>query len=360
MVNVDGPGTEVNEALGAAVRAVRELFGPRALVDAPLGARTTYRVGGRAALLVRVDSGEDLIALHEALAVSAGPIPVLVLGQGSNLLVSDAGFTGVVVELGEGFDWVEVDEHSGSVRAGGATKLPVLARKTAKAGFSGLEWAVGVPGSVGGALRMNAGGHGSDTKAVLESYCSFDLASAAMVEAAADRLHLGYRRSALGAGEVALWAQFALARCEEQAAETQIAEVVRWRREHQPGGSNAGSIFTNPAGDSAGRLVEAAGLKGLRLGTAVVSDKHANFIQADEGGSADDVRRLIDRVRDIVAQTTDVTLTTEVCLVGFADTPPSTILVGPNPQPKPRVEVEHTPRPHRLAEPDPGRPERDP
>ncbi|HUC38025.1 MAG TPA: UDP-N-acetylmuramate dehydrogenase [Acidimicrobiales bacterium] len=311
-------------ALSAAgVEALVEAFGERAERDAPLGARTTYRVGGRAAISVRIDSHEDLRALHRALVVAGRPVPLVVVGQGSNLLVSDAGFAGVVVSLGNGFDWVEV--RSQQVRAGGATPYPVVARRSAAAGLRGLEWAVGVPGSVGGALAMNAGGHGSDTAAVLARYCSYDLESGVEAEHEAERLAFGYRHSALGPGELVLWAQFDLERAEPADTSLSVSEVVRWRRAHQPGGPNAGSVFTNPPGDAAGRLVEAAGLKGSRIGSACVSEKHANFIQADEGGSADDVRRLIEHVRAEVAVRTGVDLATEVRLVGFEDVPPTLV-----------------------------------
>jgi UDP-N-acetylmuramate dehydrogenase len=123
---------------------------------------------------------------------------------------------------------------------------------------------------------------------------------------------------------VVVAAEFAVARGDRQAAEAEVAQIVRWRREHQPGGPNAGSVFTNPAGDAAGRLVDAAGLKGYRLGSAAVSTKHANFIQADEGGSADDVRTLIAFVRQRVLEQTGVLLQTEVHLVGYPDHLPST------------------------------------
>ncbi|MGA2036957.1 MAG: hypothetical protein ABSH04_05160, partial [Acidimicrobiales bacterium] len=141
-----GPSEAGDRYLAAAIEGLADSFGRRAVRDAPLGARTTYRVGGRAALSVEIDSFEDLRVMQRALAVAGGPVPVLVLGQGSNLLVADGGFSGVVASLGRCFDWVEV--RGAAVRAGGATRLPVVARRSVAAGLSGLEWAVGVPGSV--------------------------------------------------------------------------------------------------------------------------------------------------------------------------------------------------------------------
>jgi UDP-N-acetylmuramate dehydrogenase len=266
---------------------------------------------------VTVESEDDLVSVHHALADAGGPVAMVVVGNGSNMLVADAGFDGLVIAPGPGLAGIEITGTT--VRAGAAAQLPLVARRSAAAGLVGLEWAVGVPGTVGGALKMNAGGHGSDTAAVLVRQRLFDVASGVAVEEGPQRLSLGYRHSSLGPAEVAVWAEFALASGSRAEAEATVAEIVRWRRAHQPGGSNAGSVFTNPPGDAAGRLVEQAGMKGVRLGTARVSEKHANFIQADEGGSADDVRRLIEQVRAVVLESTGVALVPEVCLVGFDD-----------------------------------------
>lgn len=304
------------------MRASRDLevvagrLGPLAQRDQPLGALTTYRVGGPAALMVRAGSEEDLRAVADALG--AGPVPVLVVGKGSNLLVSDAGFPGLVVTLGDAFATVTIEgEHVG---AGGATALPVLARQSAAAGRRGLEWAVGVPGSVGGGVRMNAGGHGSDMAHCLASWRMVDLSGGPDGDMAVEDLDYGYRRSSVTPHQVVVSATFVTRAGERSEAEAEISQIVRWRRENQPGGQNAGSVFTNPEGDSAGRLIEAAGLKGRRVGSAQVSEKHANFIQADPGGSAEDVRRLMDVVRVTVERHSGVRLQTEVRLVGFHGT----------------------------------------
>jgi UDP-N-acetylmuramate dehydrogenase len=307
--------------VSAALDVIADLLGERSTRQAPLGARTTYRVGGRAALLVEAHSEDDLGALHRALVAVGTPVPLLVLGEGSNLLVADAGFPGVVVCLGPGFEQIEI--AASSVRAGGAAKLPVVARQSAAAGLHGLEWAVGVPGSVGGAVKMNAGGHGSDVAAVLARARVFDLSTGHGVESDPERFGLGYRTSSLRAGHVVVWAEFALQAGDRAVAEQTVADVVRWRRANQPGGSNAGSVFVNPADDSAGRLVEAAGLKGLRMGTAQVSPKHANFIQADKGGSADDVWRLVEHLRAEVQKRVGVALVPEVRMVGFPGAGPT-------------------------------------
>ena len=280
----------------------------------PLGPLTTYRVGGPAALLLEVASEEDL-ELARAAVTSSG-VPVLVVGRGSNLLVADAGFPGLAV-VPTGLTGVELHPEACRVRAQSGVFLPVLARRTAAASLSGLEWAVGVPGSVGGAVRMNAGGHGADVAQSLDRFCFVDLSGGEDGEFGPERLELGYRRSTVAAHHVVVWAEFALSPGDRAASEARIADIVRWRRENQPGGQNAGSVFTNPPGDSAGRIVDAAGLKGLRRGSAHVSTKHANFVQVDEGGSADDVVALIREVQSRVRERTGVALVPELRLVGF-------------------------------------------
>ncbi|MBA2437669.1 MAG: UDP-N-acetylmuramate dehydrogenase [Acidimicrobiia bacterium] len=300
---------------GNGARRAGAMLGARCVLDAPLGAHTTYRVGGRAGAWFVVEGEDDM--RHVARAVEAAAVDVLVLGKGSNLLVADVGFPGLVLTLGDAFAGVEV-RVDGMVRAGGRTDLPVLARQTAAAGWRGMEWAVGVPGSVGGGVRMNAGGHGSDMAERLERVRIFDVATGQDRSVSAADLDLGYRRSNIGPSQVVAWAEFNVVQGDPEQAGAEVSDIVRWRRLHQPGGQNAGSIFTNPPGDSAGRLVEVAGCKGLRLGTAEVSTKHANFIQSAPGGSADDVLALIKEVRRRVRAETGVDLVPEVRLVGFS------------------------------------------
>ena len=297
-------------------RAATELGG-LAQRDAPFGALTTYRVGGRAALFVDARSIDDLHRVSHAVRVRG--VEVLVLGRGSNLLVADRGFDGLVVALGQLASEIDVDGMV--VRADAAVLLPVLARRTAAAGLAGLEGAVGVPGSVGGAVRMNAGGHGADIAASLLRVRVLDLATGEDGDVAADRLALRFRGSDLADHQVVLSATFGLAPGDRAESEAAIAEIVRWRREHQPGGQNAGSVFVNPIPFelSAGQVIDELGLRGLRVGTAHVSEKHANFIQADDGGSADDVRALIDAVRERVAAERGYELRSEIRLVGFPD-----------------------------------------
>ncbi len=318
----------------AGLRALADTLGDRAMLLRPLGPLTTYGVGGPAALYVEIEGPDELEPVRSALSEGAGGSPLLVIGRGSNLLVSDAGFDGIAVHLGNGFAGLELpgpgagdgggdavvpdDDRTGpTVRAGGALALPVLARRVADAGWSGLAWAVGVPGSVGGAVRMNAGGHGSDMAACVARYRWVDLVGPGGGHEDVRTLDYGYRRSSITATQLVVEAELLVTPGSAEAEREAVAAIVRWRREHQPGGSNAGSVFTNPKDDSAGRLIEEAGLKGFGIGTAHVSEKHANFIQAAKGGRADDVYAVMEHVRAVVAERCGVTLRTEVRLLGF-------------------------------------------
>jgi UDP-N-acetylmuramate dehydrogenase len=167
---------------------------------------------------------------------------------------------------------------------------------------------------------MNAGGHGRETAEVLVRARSVDLAGDAVeIERTVAELALGYRSSAIGAAEVVTGADFVVTGAPPDECERAIREIVRWRREHQPGGANAGSVFRNPPGDSAGRLIDALGLKGFRVGGAVVSPKHANFFQAEQGATADDVRRLVVEVRRRVSDATGIVLEPELQMFGFTE-----------------------------------------
>jgi UDP-N-acetylmuramate dehydrogenase len=297
----------------SAVERAAGILGERARHDVPIGPLTTYRVGGAAALFLTVDAEDDLAVAVTSVRESS--VAVLVVGKGSNLLVADAGFAGLAIVLGDSFADVEIDGTT--VTAGGAAALPVVARRTAAAGLTGFEWAVGVPGSIGGAVRMNAGGHGSDMAATLTRVRVVDLAAGEDGWVPASALDLAYRHSSIGPSQLVVEAELALAPGDAERAEAEIAEIVRWRRANQPGGQNAGSVFTNPPDDSAGRLIESAGCKGLRVGTAMVSYKHANFFIADAGGRADDVVALMQEVRRRVHEAHGVWLEPETRLVGI-------------------------------------------
>jgi len=338
------PALPVSDRL---VTRLVERFGDRARPDEPLGPRCTYRVGGRARVLVTLATTDEPAALATLLAAEHDParpdarVAVLVVGRGSNLLVADSGIDGIAVELGPAFADVDVDGVT--VSAGAAAALPVVARRTAAAGLTGFEWAVGVPGSIGGAVAMNAGGHGSDLAASLVAVDVVDLyapippdradtgryAGSVVRRIAASDLRLAYRSSALAPHQLVVRAELVLHRGDPETSRAMIDEIVAWRLANQPGGHNAGSVFANPPGDSAGRLIDAAGAKGLRHGSAEVSVKHANFIQVDAGGSADDVFALMGEVRRRVLAAGGPRLEPETRLVGFdRPLPPDDVVAG--------------------------------
>ena len=295
------------------------LLGPRARRDVDLAPYTTYKVGGPASILVTANTIDDLHAVSNALREQK--VPLLVIGRGSNLLVSDEGFEGLVIVLGEFAQQIVWPKRPAPPRvtAGGAVPLPVLARQCASHELTGFEWGVGVPGSVGGAVRMNAGGHGSDIASSIESAKVFHLGKGIVANVKSTDLGLRFRGSDLQSYHIVLSATFALSWGDQAASESEMSEIVRWRREHQPGGQNAGSVFVNPepGGGSAGAIIDRLGLRGLRIGSAEVSDKHANFIQCDENGSAADVADLMAEVRERVLSELGIDLRSEVRLVGF-------------------------------------------
>lgn len=288
------------------------------LHDRSFGARTTLRVGGQARRIFEVADRDELERIADLLAEDE---PVYVLGRGSNTLVADAGFAGTVLHLGEGFSAISFHDEGDRafVTAGGSVDLPVLARRCAHEGIAGFTWAVGVPGSVGGAVRMNAGGHGSDMSASVVSATIFDLVAKRFVVKDLEALAFSYRHSSIQPTEVVVDVTLRLERGDRDVEQAALSTIVQWRRAHQPGGANCGSVFTNPSEISAGQLIDQAGLKGHRYGSAQVSPKHANFIQADPDGKGDDVAALIEHVADAVELASGVRLSTEVRMVGFEE-----------------------------------------
>mgnify|MGYP001822555417 CR=1 FL=1 len=281
-----------------------------------LAGLTTYKFGGAASWYAEAASPVELAEIVEAAIASA--VPYLIVGRGSNLVISDAGFEGVVVKLsGELADFQLNDD--GSVTAGAAVPLPKLARAAAKAGRGGLEFLVAVPGSVGGAVRMNAGCHGSETGEWLETVEVYRPGHGILTIERTD-LDMTYRHSSLPAGDVVLRARFRTEPRAPEDSEVIMREITAWRKEHQPGGTfNAGSVFKNPEGTSAGWLIDSIGLKGFAVGGARVSPKHANFFEADATASAQDVFDLVALVRSKVEAETGVTLEPEIHFAGDFD-----------------------------------------
>jgi UDP-N-acetylmuramate dehydrogenase len=290
--------------------------GSRLRVDLPMAPLTTFRIGGPAALFLEPDDEADLAAAADAI-VRAG-VPYTVLGKGSNVLVADEGFPGLVLRLGRGFRW---SARAGTtLTAGGAMPLPALAGIAQRHALAGIAFAIAIPASLGGAVRMNAGAHGGQMNDVVEAVEVFHLTGAGSQTIEGSDAGFGYRHSGLPVDAVVVGARLALAPGNPDEIRSQMDEARRWRRETQPiAEPNCGSVFTNPPGEHAAALIDAAGLKGTRVGGASVSMKHANFVVTEPGASAVDVRELIELVRARVAEATGIWLRPEVRAVGGED-----------------------------------------
>lgn len=277
---------------------------------------TTFRIGGAAALFLEPEDERDLEAAADAIVRAA--IPFVVLGKGSNVLVADAGFPGLVLRLGRGFRWTA--RAGDIVQAGGAMPLPALAGVALHHGLAGLAFAVAIPASLGGSVRMNAGAHGGQMSDVVEAVELFDLRGGGQTRRGSADVGFGYRHTDLGSESVVIGASLRLHLDDPAAIRSAMDDARRWRRETQPiAEPNCGSVFTNPPGAHAAALIEAAGLKGARVGGASVSRKHANFIVTEPGATAADVEALIRMIQDRIEADTGTRLEPEVRVIGPAD-----------------------------------------
>ncbi len=293
--------------------------------DVPLARHTSFRIGGPADVFVEPDTVDELRAVVSV--VRAEQLPLFILGGGTNLLISDHGVRGVVVKLGGNFNytvWQEQGEQEEQkaltqgrqVRVGASHSLGRFVREAVRKGYAGVEFAEGIPGSIGGGLLMNAGAFGGELSQVVESIQGVDQ-TAHVVSLAGDSLGFGYRRTGLPAGLIVTEIVLRLHRqpTDNLTAAMQQAQAKRHKR--QPHGyPNAGSIFKNPSGTSAGRLIEAAGLKGTACGQAQVSPQHANFIVNTGRARAADVKQLMEQMQRTVWATHQVWLEPEIRLVG--------------------------------------------
>jgi UDP-N-acetylmuramate dehydrogenase len=281
--------------------------------DEPLSRHTTLRVGGAARwfCLVRTENG-----LASILAQAAQQqIPITLLGMGSNILVSDEGFPGCVVRL-EG-DFLRVTVEGSLLTAGGGAALGGVCAAAARAGLSGIEPISGIPSSMGGAVRINAGAYGGEIFDVLDRVWLVSRAGERRNAAAAEIPH-GYRWTGLiDTGEIVSSCRLSLQPASREQIAERTREVAEKRRGALPSEPNAGSIFKNPPGDYAGRLIEACGLKGLRRGGAAISERHANVIVNVERARAADVLELMRVMRDAVSEKFGVVLSPEVELLGL-------------------------------------------
>ncbi|MFZ0245728.1 UDP-N-acetylmuramate dehydrogenase [Candidatus Binatus sp.] len=293
-------------------RELREIFGPRIRSAMPLAELTSFRIGGPADLFVAVEEETEL--MHAKAAAYRAGVQCFCLGAGTNLLVSDRGMRGLVVRLGDGFGKIKIDGTK--VVAGAAAAFGTLVQVAIDRSLEGLEFGEGIPGTVGGGLVMNAGAFGGEIAKVVTLVHGVTEAGEA-IALTRDEVKFAYRRTELPAHFVITRVDFELARGDRAQLMARVAELKARRASRQPRGvPNAGSIFKNPPGNFAGKLLEGAGLKGTRLGGAAFSDQHANFIVNLGGAQAAEVRALIDMARNKVKEQSGVWLEPEVRLVG--------------------------------------------
>jgi UDP-N-acetylmuramate dehydrogenase len=304
-------------ALAAAERMLVAACGLRARTSFPMAPLTSFRIGGPAALYLEAETDGDLSAVAET--VRATGIAWTVVGKGSNLLVSDRGFAGLVVRLGKSFRWV--GREGDLLRAGGAMPLPALSGVAAAHSLAGLEFGVAIPASLGGAVRMNAGAHHHSMDEVLERIELYSVAEASRMNLPAAEARFRYRDSELPPDSIVVGAIVRLVPGEPAEIRRRMQKARDWRRATQPlAEPNCGSVFKNPPGDHAARLVEEVGGKGMSMGGAAVSRKHSNFIVVNpESASASDVLRLIRLIQQRVEERFGLVLEEEVQLVGEFD-----------------------------------------
>jgi UDP-N-acetylmuramate dehydrogenase len=288
---------------------------PTVRANEPLSRHTSFRIGGPAALYIECDSVEQLSSAVDIL--SAEDVAWTVLGKGSNVLVSDAGYDGAVIVLGSEFKRHTVDgEH---MRAGAAVGLAALVQDAFGQGLSGFEFAVGIPGTLGGALAMNAGSRDEWIGAIVESVTLF-VPGTGLTSLRGTEIPWAYRTSGLAARGIICEASLRVQPGERDKIRRVMEASLNRRKKSQPlGKPSAGSVFVNPPSDSAGRLIEAAGLKGLRIGGAQVSEVHANFIVNAGGASATDVVALVRLIRETIEDRYGVELKPEIRFLGSFD-----------------------------------------
>jgi UDP-N-acetylmuramate dehydrogenase len=291
---------------------LRAKFGDRIRTSMPLAELTSFRIGGPADLFVNVEDETEL--MHAKAAAYRAGVPCFCLGAGTNLLVSDRGMRGLVVRLADGFGKIKIDDTK--VVAGAGAAFGALVEAVVDRGLEGLEFGEGIPGTVGGGLVMNAGAFGGEIAKVVTLVHGVSEAGEALA-LSRDDVKFAYRRTDLPQHFIITRVDFELAHGDRERLMARVAELRAKRASRQPRGvPNAGSIFKNPPGNFAGKLLEGAGLKGTRLGGAAFSDQHANFIVNLGGAQAAEVLALIDLARVKVKEQSGVLLEPEVRLVG--------------------------------------------
>ncbi len=289
------------------------LLGIKPLVNEPMRRHTSWRIGGPAEFFIEprdIEETQKCIMLANSLN-----LPLTVIGNGTNLLVRDSGLPGLTMKIGRGLKKIRVLEQVIIAEAGAA--LPAVANTARECGLGGFAWSAGIPGTIGGAVIMNAGANGGEISELIKSVKVIN-SKGQILELAKEQLGFAYRTSALqGSDLVVVEAAFQCWHADREVIQKQMQAFLEKRAAAQPlGYPNAGSVFKNPPGDSAGRLIEMAGFKGMRVGNAEVSTKHANWIVNLGGATADDVLTLIDMIREKVKEKFNVALQLEVRVLG--------------------------------------------
>lgn len=295
---------------------LRRISGVRTKVSEPLARYTSMKVGGPADVFIEVENAEALTRVLRTLHRCGTNF--YLLGNGSNVLISDRGLRGAVIHLAGEFKHVEWREEGEIVRVkvGAAYALTQLVREAARKGYAGLEFAEGIPGTMGGALYMNAGAYGSEFEKVIDQVDGFTR-EGEPIRLSRTEMTFTYRDSHLPAGMVVTELRLRLRREDSVQVTSRVRELVTRRKTSQPSGyPNSGSMFRNPPGDFAGRLIEAAGLKGKKIGRAQISERHGNFIVNLGGAKSDDVRQLMELARTEVRMRFGIELEAEVRLLG--------------------------------------------
>lgn len=282
----------------------------------PMSNHTSFRIGGPASMFVQVNNEDELAGV--LLIVNEEGAEYMPVGNGSNLLVSDEGYPGIAIKLGGDFDSICMDENDDTlVKVGAAKLMSSVSAFLTEHGLAGFEFASGIPGSIGGAVFMNAGAYGGEIKDIAESVRAMTLDKCELLNLTKEDMQFGYRRSSAQAGDIViLSAEFRLRKDDPKEIAARVSELAAKRNSKQPVNfPSAGSTFKRPAGGFAAALIEEAGLKGYKVGGASVSEKHSGFVINEGGASCEDVLAVMRYVRETVCEKSGIMLEPEVRLI---------------------------------------------
>lgn len=310
-------GMILKEETKRAIKRIAKLLPEdRLLADEPMSRHTSFRIGGPAACLAVVSNEEELAGVLKI--VNEEDAEYMLIGNGSNLLVSDDGYPGIAIKLGGDFDSICVDENDDAlVHVGAAKLMSATSAFLTEHGLAGFEFASGIPGSIGGAIFMNAGAYGGEIKDIAESVRAMSLDNCELLELTNEDMQFGYRNSRAQAGDIAILSVvFRLSKDEPSEIAARVSELAAKRNAKQPVNyPSAGSTFKRPVGGYAAALIEEAGLKGYRVGGACVSEKHSGFVINEGGATCEDVLAVMRHVRETVNEKSGIMLEPEVRLI---------------------------------------------